>query len=165
MYHRRVRIVLEFVQRPQPEPDVLERDGLQLASSSKLGLVQRERSLCRLAFPAELIQVPRPVEILDRGDPPGVRVSAQIAPALKAAQGLVDLLLRDRVRRGVPAHRLDDILGSQVDDEALLGRDEHGHNPPVQRRVRDIQVREWPRARLEPADRLRLGADRDCSRT
>jgi hypothetical protein len=51
---------------------------------------------------------------------------------------------------------LGDILGRRA-PEALFGRHEHGHHPPLQRRQRDVQVRQRPRVMRELAGRVRFG--------
>jgi len=105
-------------------------------------LVERDRLLGRLAGRGELVQRAPAVEVLDRGDPAGVGVGAQVAPGDEPVERLGELLagLDPQLRR--------DVLGPQVHDEALLGPGEHEQDRAVQPGVRHAQVRE----------RLRLGS-------
>jgi hypothetical protein len=74
--HGRVRVGVFGLppQAAQAHPDVLERDRLELAPVTQRFVIGRQRQLRGLALRGELVEVSRPVEVVDRGDAAGVRV-------------------------------------------------------------------------------------------
>ena len=144
MHNRRVGTVRQVVQRAKPDPDVLQRDGLQFATPPELGFIQHQCALGGLPLPRELVQVTRAVEVLDCRHPAGVRVGTQVAPGFQAAQRVLHLFL-GRLDARAAEHRLGHVLWPQVHYEPLLGRSEHRHHFAVQRRQRSVQVGERPR--------------------
>ncbi len=141
MHHGGIRVRGQPGQRPQPEPDILQRHGLKLAAAPDLLFVHFKRSLGRLTLAAEPVQVAGAVEVLHRGDPAGVRRGPQVPPLGQLGQRVLHLIVAGR-RRPVTAQCLADVLRPQVHDEPLLADPEHGHDPPVQLVQGVIQVRE-----------------------
>jgi hypothetical protein len=110
-----------LAQAGQEHDDVFERDGLQRAAGAQRDVVLRQGALGRLALPRHLIEHATAVEVLQRGDPAGVRKREQISPA-----GVGQPLQRvdDRIRADatvtVGAERGLHLFRADVDGEPLL---------------------------------------------
>ena len=91
MHLRRIGIDIpgELTQRAQLDGDVGERDRLQRPRRPSASSYTAS-ALHRLALAGELVEEPGPVEVLDAGHPAGVRVGAQVAPALQSGQRVGD---------------------------------------------------------------------------
>ena len=99
----RVRVALrQLEQHPQLGGDVGERHGLQGPAPAERLVVDLQRLLGGLALAGELVEEPRPVEVLDGGDPAGVGVRPEVAPSLQGDQGGRDLVQVDDGARAPP---------------------------------------------------------------
>jgi hypothetical protein len=149
VHHGRVRVgVLGLLpEAAQAHPDVLERHRLQLASVAQRLVIGGQRELRGFALRCELVEVAGPVEVVDRGDAAGVGVGLKIPPGLELLERRLHRGRLDRWALG-SWQSLEHVLGSQVYQEAPLGRDEHAHDAPVQVGVGHIQVSERLRWRL-----------------